>query len=292
MKKLVKNLTIITAVSLSAITLSGCDPMLYGDGMSLSYDSYGSYSSYNPTWAPDYYNGARYYYLPDIESYYDISNRSFVMLRNGQWQFVSNINSYYPSYDLNNGFVVVLNTGVYQPWMHHQYYHSHYPRYYYRDYYDHNNIPYVRGFNENQRSAIYWSERDRNRAREWDNQGMNNNRNFRYSDADRRVQQNTRYNNQGQRYSNPSNQNRQDAYSRSQSNQSVRSENQNGNYSPRSRNAQNQSVNRNNSSNYFDKTIGQPVKVDQNMRMRNSTNRNSETTKSSTFQPNSNSGRR
>jgi hypothetical protein len=160
-------------------------------GCGMLYSTSGSFTNYeNPSWGPDYYNGARYYYLPDIESYYDLSTHDFAYLDNGQWTYSQSIPPMYSDFDLNNCYVVVLNTNVFQPWLHHQYYVSHYPRYYYVDYYDHSNIPYVRGFNENVQSAIYWKDNERSKARSWDNQNPNNNRQFSYSKADRRQQKN------------------------------------------------------------------------------------------------------
>lgn len=143
----------------------------------------------NPQWAPDYYPGVRYYYIPDIEVYYDLSLREFVYLSNGRWMYSRVLPLVYSYYDLYSGFVVVLNRNVYCPWMHHQFYVSNYPRYYYHDYYDRSNFPYVRGYNENIRSAIYWKEHERNRAREWNDENLRKNRNFKYSSEDRRQQE-------------------------------------------------------------------------------------------------------
>lgn len=142
----------------------------------------------NPEWAPDYYTGVRYYYLPDIEVYYDLTMRDFIYLNNGRWMYSRVLPPMYSYYDLYSGYVILLNVNIYKPWMHHQYYVSHYPRYYYRDYYDRSNFPYVRGFNENQRSAIFWKENERNRARDWNDENLRNNRKFKYSSEDRRQQ--------------------------------------------------------------------------------------------------------
>ena len=269
MKNSIKKLAIVGIVVSSAISFSGCgELMLY----ETSYPISGSYSSYNPAWAPDYYDGARYYYLPDIGCFYDLSNRDFVVLRDGQWVFTTNLNAYYPSFDLYNSFVVVLSTDVYQPWRYHQYYSNHYPRYYYRDYYDHSNIPYVRGYNENQRSAIYWTSQNRNRSREWDSRNMNN-RDFRYSEADRRRQQETtsRSQSQGRSYNNSSNSDRQTSTNRN--NTSTRTNSRNDNQSNNNTKSQ--------GTNYSGKSIGQPVKVTQNMRQSTkstgNSNKNSET---------------
>ena len=185
MKTLLHSLTLTGAILFSAIIFSGCSINSYTTPT--TYD----YSYNNPDWAPRYETGVRYYYFPDIESYYDINSRNFIVLNNGQWIYVESISPYYSSYSLYDSYIVVVNVSVYQPWMHHQYYNSHYPRYYYRDYYDYSNIPYVRGFNENHKSAIYWDEKDRGRARSWDDRNLNSNRKFTYSEADRKVQEST-----------------------------------------------------------------------------------------------------
>jgi len=180
--KRMKELAVLAVVLLSASMFTGCS--MY------TYSTPGAYTnSYtNPTWAPPYYPGVRYYYLPDIESYYDLSTSEFIYLYDGVWRYSRTIPSYYSTFDLEDCFTVVLNINVYRPWLHHQYYVSHYPRYYYRDYYDHSNIPYVRGFNENRKSAIYWGENERNRARQWDNRNQEYDRRFKYQKEDRQTQ--------------------------------------------------------------------------------------------------------
>ena len=118
----------------------------------------------NPSWAPAYSLGVRYYYLPDIEAYYDLSNRDFVYLNNGQWLFSNDLPRMYSDYDLNSGFAISLNSGVYQPWMHHQYYVSNYPRYYYRNVYKNYDDDGIRGFNENEHKPFYRNSDNRNKT--------------------------------------------------------------------------------------------------------------------------------
>jgi len=187
MKRLTKTTRIVAAL-LFVLFFNACDLYTYvTPSVQVSYD--------NPSWAPPYSPGVRYYYLPDIETYYDLTNQQFVYLDNGQWTYSQSLPSIYAGFDLNDCFTVAIDFNTYQPWLHYQYYVSHYPRYYYRDYYDHSNIPYVRGFNENSRSAIYWSENERNRARRWDNENARNNHQFKYSESDRRQQNNANINN-------------------------------------------------------------------------------------------------
>ena len=202
----------------------------------------------NPVWAPPYFPGVRYYYLPDLETYYDIESQEFVYLNDGQWNFSPECPFINTGFDLNNCFAIALDVNVYQPWMHHHYYISHYPRYYYRDYYDHSNIPFVRGFNENSKSAIFWNENERNHARHFDNEGMRTDRKFRYSAPDRQQQSN---------------------WNRNGNENSVRQQQPN-----RDNNAQNRQqpvpsstpVRAKQATNYYGKDIGQPVRVEKQMR--------------------------
>ena len=152
MKKLAAiGITAILVIGLSG--LPGCDtPSRLIVGMHYT----------NPSWAPPYAGGVRYYYLPDIEVYYDLSDQEFIYLDNGQWLFSPVLPSMYSGFDLYNGFVIALNLDVFQPWMHHQYYVSHYPRYYYHNYY-HTDIASIRGFNERDRKPIYWRQGERDR---------------------------------------------------------------------------------------------------------------------------------
>lgn len=113
-----------------------------------------------PVWAPYYENvdRVRYYYLPDIECYYDVWNREFVYLEDGSWMFGATLPLSYSWFDLNNAFIVLLDYDVFEPWRHFHYYVSHYPRYYYRtiykDRYADISRP-MRGFNENSRVNVY-----------------------------------------------------------------------------------------------------------------------------------------
>jgi hypothetical protein len=188
--KLFKSLVVAAVVLLSASMFTGC--MMMSPVRTVSTGSYE-----NPQWAPPYYSGARYYYLPDLELYYDLGTREYIYLMDGQWNFSPYLPTMYRDYDLSNGFCVVLDVNVYKPWLHYQYYTSHYPRFYYRDYYDHSNIPYVRAYNENIRSAVYWNQNERQRARPYDDVNLRDNRRFKYSKDDKKEQKNWTNPNQG-----------------------------------------------------------------------------------------------
>ncbi len=113
-----------------------------------------------PPWAPYYenVNMIRYYYIPDIECYYDVWNHEFVYLEDGNWMFGATLPPIYSWLDLNTAFIVLLDYNVFEPWMHFHHYVSHYPRYYYRTFYRDVDIDInrpLRGFNENGRATMY-----------------------------------------------------------------------------------------------------------------------------------------
>lgn len=62
-----------------------------------------------PAWGPAGYSAVDYYYLPDVQSYYDIKARQFIYLGDGQWVRSKNLPARYRSYNLYNGYKVVLN---------------------------------------------------------------------------------------------------------------------------------------------------------------------------------------
>lgn len=119
-----------------------------------------------PSWAPYYGNPqlVRYYYLPDIECYYDVRNHEFIYMEDGEWMFGRSLPRIYSWFDLNNCFIVALDARVIEPWRHFHYYVAHYPRYYYRtvyrDIYRDRDRP-IRGFNENERNVVYNRRSDR-----------------------------------------------------------------------------------------------------------------------------------
>ncbi len=130
----------------------------------------------NPAWAPAYYPGVRYYYIPDIETFYDLSNQDFVYLDDGQWLFSYGLPPTYAGFDLYDAFVVALDVDVFQPWMHYQFYVSNYPRYYYRSIYKENEIRSIRGFNENGEKTFAFTQADRARANELRRSAVNERR--------------------------------------------------------------------------------------------------------------------
>jgi hypothetical protein len=61
-----------------------------------------------PAWGPVGYDDARYYYLPDVESYYDVQTSMFIYNLGGVWVHRRYLPSRYRDYDLYGGYKVVM----------------------------------------------------------------------------------------------------------------------------------------------------------------------------------------
>lgn len=62
-----------------------------------------------PLWGPVGYDDARYYYLPDVESYYDVQASRFIYNDGGVWVHRQYLPARYRNYDLYGGYKVVMN---------------------------------------------------------------------------------------------------------------------------------------------------------------------------------------
>ena len=69
-----------------------------------------------PVWGPTGYDHVDYYYLPDVESYYNVPKHQYVYKNGGQWVFGDRLPSQYANYDVNRGYKVVLNEP--KPYLH------------------------------------------------------------------------------------------------------------------------------------------------------------------------------
>src|SRR5688572_12571265 len=61
-----------------------------------------------PAWGPAGYENERYYYLPDVQSYYDTRWGMFVYYDDGRWIHRSQLPAIYINYNLFNGYKVVM----------------------------------------------------------------------------------------------------------------------------------------------------------------------------------------
>lgn len=62
-----------------------------------------------PPWGPVGYAEARYYYIPDIQTYYDIRTANFIYFGPSGWIHATVLPPMYAHFDLYSGYKVVLN---------------------------------------------------------------------------------------------------------------------------------------------------------------------------------------
>ncbi len=256
----------VFAVALLFTLYSCTTPYMVGQNQGMTYGT-------PPPWAPnnDNFDQVNYYYLPDIECYYDLRNREFVYIEDGNWRFSASLPSIYASFDLNNCFVVKLNKAVYEPWHHFEYYVAHYPRYYYKSYNgnrDHDNAWSSRWFNENARHSGNNNERANYEG---------THRNELKKETGYKPDRNTDYRNQASSPGENRNEKRQSSGSQSDRNSNYNNQATNGGGNrievkptpqpskdtPRKNGAANRQAQ---PVKYYGKQIGQPVKVQKNMK--------------------------
>jgi hypothetical protein len=62
-----------------------------------------------PLWGPTGYDHVEYYYLPDIEAYYNVPQQRFYYYEGGRWIGRSRLPSRYRDFDFYNSYKVVVN---------------------------------------------------------------------------------------------------------------------------------------------------------------------------------------
>jgi hypothetical protein len=77
-----------------------------------------------PVWGPTGYDHADYYYLPDIDSYYDVNRRQFIYNSGNRWVYAGQLPPRYRNYDLYNSYKVVVNEP--RPYLHDDVYRNKY----------------------------------------------------------------------------------------------------------------------------------------------------------------------
>jgi hypothetical protein len=77
-----------------------------------------------PAWGPTGYDHAEYYYLPDLEVYYNVPQQRFYYNERGRWISGSSLPSRYRGHDLYNSYKVVVNEPT--PYRNHETYKTKY----------------------------------------------------------------------------------------------------------------------------------------------------------------------
>lgn len=78
----------------------------------------------HPTWGPVAPAGAQYYYVPEIDGYYDLQAQDYIVQRGGRWAHYRTL----PGYDPRNFHPVVVDYRGRQPWDGYQDHHTRYYR--------------------------------------------------------------------------------------------------------------------------------------------------------------------
>nr|WP_314897025.1 hypothetical protein [uncultured Flavobacterium sp.] len=110
-----------------------------------------------PSWGPVGYAEAEYYYLPDVEAYYDVRATQFIYFGGGRWVRSRYLPRQYRNYDLYSGYKVVLND-----------YHGSRP---YNNF-NHHKVKYYRGYHGREQRTIGYN----NNRRQYDNHRQYDNR--------------------------------------------------------------------------------------------------------------------
>ena len=77
-----------------------------------------------PAWGPAVPQGTQFYYIPEIDGYYDLYAQQYIVYRNGQWVPVAVVDGYDP-YQFHP---VVLDYRGRQPWVYVGTHRARYPR--------------------------------------------------------------------------------------------------------------------------------------------------------------------
>lgn len=80
-----------------------------------------------PDWGPVGYDHVDYYYLPDIDCYYDVPNHQYVYHSGNTWQRAAKLPARYGYYDVYKSYKVVVNQP--KPYLHNNIYKAKYASY-------------------------------------------------------------------------------------------------------------------------------------------------------------------
>lgn len=109
-----------------------------------------------PIWGPVGYDHVDFYYLPDIDCYYDVPGHVFVCFEKGNWVRMPNLPPRYAQFDLYHAYKVVLNER--EPWLHHDAIRAKYAMYK-----GHHEQAVIRDSHEQK----YWENRDHPMHSQW-----------------------------------------------------------------------------------------------------------------------------
>jgi hypothetical protein len=106
-----QNDTIMKKIILAAALMIGCS--MYQKAEAQISFSLGLNIGSQPDWGPVGYDHASYYYMPDVDAYYDVPNHQYVYYSSNRWVRASVLPSRY-NFDPYNSYKVVINER--NPW--------------------------------------------------------------------------------------------------------------------------------------------------------------------------------
>jgi hypothetical protein len=112
-----KKIIITAAIFLSCIAYKSANAQI---SLSINIGS-------QPEWGPVGYDHADYYYMPDIDTYYDVPAHQYVYLENNSWVRRASLPARYSNYNVYNGYKVVVNER--NPWTRNDVYRAKYANY-------------------------------------------------------------------------------------------------------------------------------------------------------------------
>ncbi|MGN0003610.1 MAG: hypothetical protein ACI35V_09255 [Sphingobacterium composti] len=71
-----------------------------------------------PLWGPVGYDYVRYYYMPEIDVYYNVASRKYTYYQGNRWVTKSKLPGKYRNFDLFRTYKVVINDA--NPWNYHK----------------------------------------------------------------------------------------------------------------------------------------------------------------------------
>jgi hypothetical protein len=100
-----KLIFLLCALVLTGIAVSSINCMFPGT----MNGNVGVNISDQPVWGPEGYDRADYYYIPDIDSYYSVSEHQYIYRDGSAWTHGATLPSRYSNYDPYHSYKVVIN---------------------------------------------------------------------------------------------------------------------------------------------------------------------------------------
>jgi hypothetical protein len=91
---------LVTGMAVSPMGCMGTGTMSGSSGMNISDQ---------PIWGPSGYDRADYYYIPDIDSYYSVSEHQYIYRNGSDWKHGTSLPTRYSGYDPYQSYKVVIS---------------------------------------------------------------------------------------------------------------------------------------------------------------------------------------